>query len=146
MSLTGASAATPVGMMAIVLGAALGSYYTQDTVAYYYDLIWDGDGNGTSDLIDRFFYYVGGANENQFDHFVTWVQGGNKIDLVKLKDLSPEQLLINAKNNIAWRYALMNLTPMIMDGADFSLFNKNGELDYENMTPQFWQHRAEMLY
>ena len=50
--------------------------------------------------------------------------------------LSASEINILAQNNIAYRYALMNLNPFALIAADYSKFNKNGELDlYTSSTP-----------
>ena len=66
--------------------------------------------------------------------------------------LSASEINILAQNNIAYRYALMNLNPFALIAADYSKFNKNGELDlYTSSTPdgqlseKYLQDRANFL-
>lgn len=65
--------------------------------------------------------------------------------------LLPFEIENLARTDIAYRYALVNLNPFAVLGADYSSFNQNGELDlYEQTTGQgltnmYLADRAEML-
>ncbi len=57
-----------------------------------------------------------------------------------------------ARTDIAYRYALVNLNPFVVVGADYSSFNQNGELDIYNpstgegqLTDLYLTYRSEML-
>ncbi|SEA82077.1 Ca2+-binding protein, RTX toxin-related [Desulfuromusa kysingii] len=65
----------------------------------------------------------------------------------------PYDIESNARTDIAYRYALVNLNPFAVVGANYSDFNQNRELDiYDPATGQgqlsnmYLTYRAEMLY
>jgi len=65
---------------------------------------------------------------------------------------SPTAIETQARTDIAYRYALANLNPFAVVGADYTNFNQNGELDlYDPATGQgqlsnmYLTYRAEML-
>ena len=78
--------------------------------------------------------------------FITSAADGSDISL-------PSSQIENiARGNIAYRYALVNLNPFAILGADYSKFNQNGELDvYSSQNPkgqlsnQYLLDRADML-
>jgi len=66
--------------------------------------------------------------------------------------LCPDDLETQARSDIAYRYALVNLNPFVVVGADYSSFNQNGELDIYNpgtgqgrLSDEYITHRSEML-
>lgn len=65
---------------------------------------------------------------------------------------SPSAIENQARSDIAARYALVNLNPFVVIGVDYSIFNKNGELDIYNpntgegqLSNLYLADRAEML-
>ena len=65
---------------------------------------------------------------------------------------SPYDIESNARTDIAYRYALVNLNPFAVVGADYSSFNQNGELDIfypatgkGQLSTMYLVDRAEML-
>jgi len=109
---------------------------------------------GIGDIEDRRIYY------NKLLEVEQEI-GGNQytLEILGLTDsgntftsFSPTQIKELALGDIAYRYALVKLNPFAILGADYSEFNKNGELDlFSNETPegqlsgQYLQDRAEML-
>ncbi|SDE53545.1 hypothetical protein [Desulfuromonas thiophila] len=47
----------------------------------------------------------------------------------EIESFSPSDIKTRAQSDIAYRYALVNLNPFAVVGADYSNFNQNGELD-----------------
>jgi Ca2+-binding RTX toxin-like protein len=68
-----------------------------------------------------------------------------------LVPLSPSAIESHARTDIAYSYALVNLNPFVVLGADYSSFNQNGELDLydpatgNGLTNMYLADRAEML-
>jgi hypothetical protein len=71
----------------------------------------------------------------------------------KFTQLSPNEIETKARSDIAYRYALVNLNPFAVLGADadYSRFNPNGELDLAGpadgqLSNSYLADRAEMLF
>ncbi len=54
------------------------------------------------------------------------------LTLTSLVDLSQSDIEAQARSDIAYRYALVNLNPFAVVGADYTNFNQEGELDIYN--------------
>ncbi|MDZ7805103.1 hypothetical protein [Thiohalophilus sp.] len=70
-----------------------------------------------------------------------------KVDVVSLAGMSRDAIATQAKTDIAYRYALVNLNPFVVLG-DNSLYanhNDDGQLDIEHFSDQYLQDRAEFL-
>ena len=76
--------------------------------------------------------------------------GSGKIE--SLVNTSVDDLIALSKGDIAYRYALVNLTPFIIKGLDYAQLNKNGELDLYDpttgkgqLTPEYLEVRSALL-
>ncbi|WP_320055887.1 hypothetical protein [Desulfuromonas thiophila] len=70
----------------------------------------------------------------------------------EIESFSPSDIKTRAQSDIAYRYALVNLNPFAVVGADYSNFNQNGELDIFDpatgegqLSDSYLTDRAEML-
>jgi Ca2+-binding RTX toxin-like protein len=104
---------------------------------------------------DKLYKAIGQIGKN-----ITAKQGTMKIETLGTTDAngdftprSPNEIANKARDNIAYRYALVNLNPFAVLGADYSRFNQNGELDLYNpitgegqLSGMYLADRAEMLH
>jgi hypothetical protein len=93
-------------------------------------------GNGERDALYTAIY--GLLDNEEFDTL-----RGN----VTITNLSSNASNFNVQSSIAYRYALLNLTPFVLEG-DATIYDQHtttGELDYANYSEQFWQARAIYL-
>ena len=79
--------------------------------------------------------------------------GVSGLTVRSLTDFTATQMAVVAQDNLAYRYALKNLNPFAVLGADYSPFNQNGELDrYDpatdsgTMSAAYLEDRAKFLY
>jgi Ca2+-binding RTX toxin-like protein len=135
----------------IVLGATLiGAIFGGDGGTQLYELTKDKDDNGKRDFVDKLSNLLFGANST--------ITTPLPIDLLNHDQLtldatfSRDELVENAKTDIAWRYALRELNAFVIEGVDYSRHNADGSLDlYDPQTGQgsmselYLQDRAAML-
>ncbi|MBL1432481.1 MAG: hypothetical protein COB94_003425 [Gammaproteobacteria bacterium] len=88
--------------------------------------------------------FLGGANTV----FAQLEQNGFlNLDITRIDNLSADAIIDEAQDSIAYTYALINLSPFVVEG-DLSIYdihNQNGELDLASYSDQFIQDRAEFL-
>lgn len=135
---------------AIVFGAALvGGIYGADAATEFYHLMKDRDDNSRTDLIDRLSNLYFGATST----ITTPLPADLNGDKFTIRtSLSREEIVANAKTSIAWRYALRELNPFVIEDVDYAKHNADGSLDLLNentgegaMSEKYLADRAAML-
>ncbi|WP_169715811.1 calcium-binding protein [Pseudomonas indica] len=146
----GAALSAPV-MGAIVLGSTLiGAIFGGAGGTELYELLHDRDANERMDVIDKLSNLIFGATYTISSPLPPDLLAGNRLSLDAT--LGRDEIVANAKNDIAWRYALRELNPFVVTGIDYSRHNTDGTLDLYDpaageggMTEQYLQDRAAML-
>lgn len=130
---------------AIVFGAALiGGIFGAAGAVGIYELTRDLDKIGKLDLFDAITKTLYGESytitEAPLPGFA-----GNRIKLDT--NFSRGEIVDNARESIAWRYALLHLNPFVIEGDEelYAKHNQHGELKLENFSDQYLTDRAEML-
>ncbi len=147
-----ASSATPFGWLgkALVYGAAFaGGYIASDNVDEFFDLFDDQDENTHLDIIDKLSNILFGATTT-LNGVTIPADGG---DLGFTAEMSREDMVELAQDDIAYRYALREMNPFALFGADYeAVHNQDGSLDlYDeetgegSMTLSYLRDRAAML-
>ena len=135
---------------AIVMGAALvGGIFGGDGATGLYELFKDKDENGRRDIIDKLGNLLFGAD---FSITTALPDDLNGDRLTLDTTFSREDIVSNAKTDIAWRYALRELNPFVVPDISYDRHNTDGSLDlYDPVTGQgamtelYLQDRAAML-
>lgn len=135
---------------AVVLGAALvGGLYGGDAAKDLYELTKDMDANGKSDLFDRLTNLLYGATDTITSPLPADLDGAR---LTLDTTFSRDAIIANARNDIAWRYALRELNPFVIPDVAYDRHNTDGSLDLYDpatgegtMTDLYLQDRAAML-
>lgn len=141
-----ASVGAPAAVVtAVAIGAMIvGGYVTEETIAEHAQLIRDHDKNGTMDFLDRLSNLFFGTNDQLSD---TLPAGYNPDDKFVIDvNCGAEKLFAMAKNNLAYRYAIINLNPFVITNYDYSRFSSNPKYNYDNYSEQYWKDRAEMTW
>ena len=138
------------GPVAIVAGLAVGiaaGIYGDQAGRDLYQLTKDLDGDGKADIFDEIGTLLFGKNIDQAQIPELIKTNTSLIDA----NITDEQLATLAKNDLAYRYALLKLNPFVITDIDYSQFNENGELELysaahpDGMTDEYIEKRAEML-
>ncbi|MEO6382592.1 MAG: calcium-binding protein, partial [Nitrobacter sp.] len=153
--LAGALAAGGVTVSAPLLaalalgGALLGGIFGADKAREWYDLSDDRDKNGKIDLVDRAERLWYGETYTLSDPIPMDIFGRTQMMDASLTKAEIEEL---AKSDIAWRYALRELNPFVILGANYDKHNVDHSLDYydeedvpNGMTDEFIKDRVVML-
>jgi trimeric autotransporter adhesin len=135
---------------AIVLGATLaGGFFGGDGATALYELSKDKDDNKRIDLVDKLTNALFGATYTITTPLPDDLNGAS---LTLDTTFSREEMVANAKTNIAWRYALRELNPFVIPDISYDKHNTDGSLDlYDpvtgkgSMTELYLQDRAAML-
>lgn len=154
----GATALVAAGVLtapvaaAIVLGATVvGGILGSDAAKDLYELFNDRDGSGKRDIIERIERLFYGETFTLSDPIPADIAFGNRINMDA--SLTQAQLIENAKNDLAWRYALRELNPFVITGVSYDKRNTDGSLDLfdedlkpNGLTEEFIKDRAAMLW
>ena len=132
---------------ALILGATLvGGFFGADSATDMYLRYQNLDENEKLGFFEELSFILFGEYSVSNLPIPEGLLEGNQVSL----DISftAEDILSNAAESIAWRYALINLNTFVIEGADelYVPHNQNGELDLENYSDQYLRDRAEMLY
>lgn len=150
-ALAGAGVAISAPLVgALVLGGTiLGGIFGADAATDLYELTKNRDGNENIDLWDKILNAIYGATYTISDPFPTGLDGER---LTLNARFSREEMVGNAKTDIAWRYALRELNPFVIPNISYDRHNQDGSLDlYEpatgkgQMTELYLEDRAAML-
>ena len=145
-SVVGLSA--PVAAIAAISVSILSGIYGEDFAKDLYHLTKDMDKNQRIDLLDRMSTLAFGQDFNVADLPAALEKHAVKLNI---GDISLENLITKAQTDIAYRYALRELTPFVAEGADYSAYNTDGSLDLlgkdnpNGMSAEYIKSRAEML-
>ncbi|WP_318393034.1 calcium-binding protein, partial [Enterobacter sp.] len=146
---TGA-ALTAVGAPAAVVGALglgaaiLGGYLTEESIDQYAGLIRDRDANGVRDLFDQVENFLEGVNGQLPDRLPPGYTPENRYNLDMQSGAA--EMAAKARSSLAYRFALVNLSPFVITDYDYSPVENDPKYSYENYTEQYWQDRAQMAY
>lgn len=138
-----------IGFKSILDSAALGSMSSLERVVDALERLFVVDeallpaGNANRDALYQAIYSIQGSATYQ-----AALVSADFAQIVPLTGLSSEQMAALAATDIAYRYALVNLTPFAIVTADPALYaphNLNGELAAETFTAEYLSDRAYML-
>ncbi|WP_369684021.1 calcium-binding protein, partial [Conchiformibius steedae] len=145
----------PLAGIATLAAGIMAGMYGEDI----YELTKDLDNNGRMDFVDRMSTLMFGQDikPNQIPEVLSRQLANNfKTQKVELSaEMSVQELVAKAKENIAYRYALQELNPFVIDGANYDALNEDGSLNLLNpqnpqqglqgMSEQYLTDRATML-
>jgi hypothetical protein len=113
---------------ALALGVALlGGFFGGDGALELYELTKDKDNNDNRDIFDKLSNLLLGAN-----YTITTPLPADLLDREHVTldaTFSRDEIVTNAKSDIAWRYALRELNSFVVTGADYTRHNTDGSLD-----------------
>lgn len=141
-----AKAGAPMIVVAsLVIGAGLlGGFIAEETVDQWSDLLRDKDNSGTMDLLERLTNLIYGVNDQLPNRLPPGYNPNDKYQVDST--FSAEKLFQLAKDNIAYRYAIINLNPFVITNYDYSRFAGDENYAYESHSDYYWYYRAEMTY
>lgn len=138
------------GVAALVVGIAASIYgeeYTEDFIKLFRDM----DNNGKNDLVDRMNTIIFGQ-EIPVAEIPKILQKQLDTKQIQLSaNMSVADFVAKAKEDIAYRYALQELNPFVIEGANYDTFNQDGSLNLldgqnpQGMSEQYLTDRATML-
>lgn len=121
----------PVSGALILAGALIGGIYGGDAAKDLYELTKDKDGDGKRDLYNRIINLMYGTAEFKItDPLVANINGGTQYTLEA--NFTRDEIVQQAKESMAWRYALFALNPFVITDIDYSRHNTNSNLDLYN--------------
>jgi len=139
----------PVAGAIVISAALIGGFFGGDGAKQLYDLMHDHDDNGKLDIIDKLGNLLFGANYTLTSPLPADLNG-DKLTLDAT--FSREEIVANAKTDIAWRYALRELNSFVIPDISYDQHNADGSLDvYDpvtgqgSMTELYMADRAAML-
>ena len=138
----------PVAAVAGIAVGIVSGIYGEDLGKEFAKLTKDMDNNQRMDLLDRMSTLAFGQDFNVADLPAALEKHAVKLNI---GDISLENLIAKAQTDIAYRYALRELTPFVAEGADYSAYNTDGSLDLlgkgnpNGMSAEYIKSRAEML-
>ena len=138
----------PVAAVAGIAVGIVSGIYGEDLGKEFAKLTRDMDNNQRMDLLDRMSTLAFGQDFNVADLPAALEKHAVKLNI---GDISLENLIAKAQTDIAYRYALRELTPFVAEGADYSAYNTDGSLDLlgkdnpNGMSAEYIKSRAEML-
>lgn len=145
----------PVAAVATLVAGIVAGMYGEDI----YELTKDLDNNGRMDFVDRMSTLMFGQEikPNQIPEVLSRQLDNNfetkKVDLNA--EMTVQELVAKAKEDIAYRYALQELNPFVIEGANYDVLNEDGSLNVldeqnpqqnpQGMSEQYLTDRATML-
>ena len=135
---------------AIVIGAALvGGIFGGDGATGLYELLKDKDENDRRNIFEKLSDLLFGGDSTITTPLPADLNGDR---LTLDTTFSREEIVSNAKTDIAWRYALRELNPFVIPDISYDRHNADGSLDLYDpatgqgtMTDLYLQDRAAML-
>ena len=130
---------------AVIIGAAfIGGIFGAEGATGIYDLTKDLDGNGKGEIFDIIGRMIYG------DNYTVTTPPPPNLDGIQIgltTWTSVDDIVANAKESMAWRYALVNLTSLVIHGDDsiYEQHNQNGELNLENFSDEYLRDRATLF-
>jgi len=144
----GVAIAVPLAA-ALVFGATLvGGYFGAEGATDLYQLLKDRDENGRRDLFDKLSNLLFGVTSTITTPLPQDLNG-NKLTIDA--SLSRDDIVANANDSIAWRYALRELNPFVVTDIDYARHNLDGSLNLLDettgvgMSSLYMADRAAML-
>ena len=157
LAVAGVTVAAPLAAVAVIGAAIAGGFFGADTATDFYNSLRELDEGQQRDMIKRVEKVFFADGSNATPDLFTNLQGSTltfeTID-ISLGDVSTAipQLVENAKQNIAWRYALRELNTFAIPEVDYGPHNTDGSLNlYDEatdtgvMTDQWLESRAAFL-
>ena len=149
VAVAGVAVAAPVAG-ALVLGASvIGGIFGAEGATELYRLLDDRDANGRRDVVDRLVNLLYGATLTIVTPLPADLNGAQfTIDAALTRD----EIIANARNSMAWRYALRELNGFVVSDVSYDRHNVDGSLDLYDpatgqgaMTERYLIDRAAML-
>ena len=149
VAVAGVAVAAPVAG-ALVLGASvIGGIFGAEGATELYRLLDDRDANGRRDVVDRLVNLLYGATSTIVTPLPADLNGAQfTIDAALTRD----EIIANARNSMAWRYALRELNGFVVSDVSYDRHNVDGSLDLYDpatgqgaMTERYLADRAAML-
>lgn len=143
----------PVAAAAGIVAGIAAGIWGEDKAKELYQLTKDLDGNGKSDLFDRMSTLLFGQDikPNQIPDILNHHINTNATRINLDANMSVREFIAKAKEDIAYRYALRELNPFVIEGVNYESFNKDGSLDLldanhtNGMSESYLNDRATML-
>lgn len=122
VSAAGAALSAPLAATIVIGGSLVGGFFGAEGITDLYGLLKDKDGNDRLDIIDRLSdLFFGNSTRLPVD-----LNGGN---LTFIPAFNHDEIVQNAKTEIAWRYALQQLNPFAITDISYDQHNQDGSLD-----------------
>ena len=139
----------PVAAVVGIGAALLGGYFGGDGALALYGLLKDRDENGRRDIIDKLSGLLYGDNPVSVS-IQSKILNGETLEFDYQTDA--EQMYLQAKLDVAWRYSLREMIPFVLQDGDYASLNVNGSLDLYNpetgegvLTDSYLRDRAQAL-
>lgn len=145
----GTTLSLPFAGALIIGGGLAGGIFGTEAGAELYRLMDDRDANGQRDIIDKLSNLLFGATST--------ISSQRVFDLANAQitidpNLTREEILVKARSDIAWRFALRELNPFVVSNISYDEYNTDGSLDLVDpatgagsMSLEFLADRAAML-
>jgi|GEM_PF-972242 len=157
-TVAGVTIGTPAIIALSIAAGLLGGYFGGDAVKPWLEYLRDRDQNGRMDALDKMGKLLFG---DEYGKLQTIPQALIDKQLMLQSDaishaigeqVTREEIVQNAKDSIAWRYALKHLNAFVVEGVDYASHNQDGSLDlYDSTTGEgamsdtYLSARADML-
>ncbi|RDH42020.1 Ig-like domain-containing protein [Zooshikella ganghwensis] len=146
-------ASGPVSIAIIGIGALAGGFAGGEAALTFHKWLNELSDEYKAEVVKRYSELLFGSDYSKAPitdvESLTFDSISHKVQLLSS---DANEIIANAKSSEAWRYALVKLNPFVVEGADYTKHNKNGELDLYNpdtglgnITEEWLKIRARFL-
>ena len=144
----------PVAAVVILGAGIVGGFFGAETATTFYESFDQMNDDQKLDIVQRLEKLFFGTEANLSAEIPLDTNGGlfTYENVVGIGEVSRDEIVANANNSIAWRYALRELNPFVVTDADYTQHNTEGTLDLYNpetgtgvMTDEWLKNRASLL-
>ncbi|MCG7867205.1 MAG: hypothetical protein JAY74_12655 [Candidatus Thiodiazotropha taylori] len=154
-AVAGVAVSAPVAAIVILGAGIVGGFFGADAATDFYDSFSQLSERQQQYIVQRLGELFFGENEALLAELPTDTDGGQFLyeRITGLDDVTRDQILQHAQNSIAWRYALRELNPFVVDDAEYEQqHNEDHSLDLYNvetgegyMTDEWLRQRSNFL-
>ncbi|MEW8030127.1 MAG: calcium-binding protein [Candidatus Thiodiazotropha sp.] len=151
----GITVSAPVAAVVILGAGIVGGLFGAEAATEFYESFGQLSETQQRYIVNRLERLLFGENEALLAELPTDINGGQFLfeRITGLDEVTREQLIQHAKNSIAWRYALRELNPFVVEDAEYQEHhNEDHSLDRHNvetgegfMTDEWIKQRSNFL-
>ncbi len=134
-------------VMLIAVGSIGGAIYGGKGAINYYEMMSLLSEDQRMDVVVRLEKLFFGSEALTMEYLNSRLNKDNlTFTSIGMITESFKEIITNVNNDLAWRYALLNLNPFVVSGVDYTLHNQNGELDWYGADGKLDKYSEEWVF